>query len=225
MKNDLQIPEHLTIDNLDTLKVLSDPTRLEIMKQIGAVNKRGERCTVKQLAKLIEQPPTKLYYHIKLLEEHQLLIVGDTRIVSGIIEKHYQVAALEMTLDQNAFLTHSGPKDLALEEIFNSISQIVHNSVRNTRTSLITKYEEEKIAKGGGPPAGRQIAMHIANYDLLLTFEQAETFKESLTGLMGEFKILSDQNIQTPGEETLYFDVTQMFVPQYQRDTNLENQS
>jgi hypothetical protein len=39
MPNKLQVPDHLIIDSLETLKVLSDPTRLEIMKYIGqAIN-------------------------------------------------------------------------------------------------------------------------------------------------------------------------------------------
>jgi len=225
MPNNLQIPEQLTIDNLETLKVLSDPTRLEIMKYIGEVNKRDQRCTVKQLAKLMEVPPTKLYYHIKLLEEKKLLIVGDTRIVSGIIEKHYQVAAMDITLSQNALSMHSGPKDLALEELLKSISQIMNNSVNNTRSSLIAIYEEERAAKEGGPPARKQVAMHVSKIEMLLTHEQAENFKVQLTALVQEFKTLSDQNARTGDEDKLYFDVMQMFVPQYQRKTSHENES
>jgi len=225
MPNNLQIPDQLTIDNLETLKVLSDPTRLEIMKYIGEVNKRDQRCTVKQLAKLMEVPPTKLYYHIKLLEEKKLLIVGDTRIVSGIIEKHYQVAAMDITLSQNALSMHSGPKDLALEELLKSISQIMNNSVNNTRSSLIAIYEEERAAKEGGPPARKQVAMHVSKIEMLLTHEQAENFKVQLTALVQEFKTLSDQNARTGDEDKLYFDVMQMFVPQYQRKTSHENES
>jgi len=234
MPNKLQVPDHLIIDSLETLKVLSDPTRLEIMKYIGEVNKRDQRCTVKQLAKLMEVPPTKLYYHIKptklyyhikLLEEKKLLIVGDTRIVSGIIEKHYQVAAMDITLSQNALSMHSGPKDLALEEILKSISQIMNNSVNNTRSSLIAIYEEERAAKEGGPPARKQVAMHVSKIEMLLTHEQAENFKVQLTALVQEFKTLSDQNARTGDEDKLYFDVMQMFVPQYQRKTSHENES
>jgi len=225
MPNKLQVPDHLIIDSLETLKVLSDPTRLEIMKYIGEVNKRDQRCTVKQLAKLMEVPPTKLYYHIKLLEEKKLLIVGDTRIVSGIIEKHYQVAAMDITLSQNALSMHNGPKDLALEELLKSISQIMNNSVNNTRSSLIAIYEEERAAKEGGPPARKQVAMHVSKIEMLLTHEQAENFKVQLTALVQEFKTLSDQNARTGDEDKLYFDVMQMFVPQYQRKTSHENES
>ncbi len=216
----IQIPEHLSIVDLGILKVLSEPVRLEIMKHIREANKRGERCTVKQVAKRMGVPPSRLYYHVKLLEEHDLLVVGDTRMVSGIMEKHYQVAALDITLSPTALSTHSGPKDLALEEILNSISQIVNNSISNARASLIAKYEEERTAKEGGPPAGQQVTLHILKSDMLLTFEQAEILKTRLAELTDEFEQLSDQNLETIEEEMLFFEFTQLFVPQYQRQTN-----
>lgn len=222
MPDQLKIPPQLVIDNLDTLKVLSDPTRLEILKHIGDVNKRGKRCTVKQLAKLMQTPPTKLYYHIKLLEEHELLVVGETRVVSGIIEKHYQVAAMDISLDQNALSLHTGAKNIALEEVLNSINQIVTSSLNNIRASLITRYEEELAAKEGGAPAGKQFAMQISKDEYLLTFDQAESFKERLTNLLQELEKLSDQNLSSAEPEALYIEVTSMVAPQYQRRVNNE---
>ena len=218
--SELQMQESITINSLETLKVLSDPTRLEIMKHIGEENKRGRLCTVKQLAKIMEVSSTKLYYHIKLLEEQGLLIVGDTRVVSGIIEKQYHVIALNISLSQNALSTHEGPKDEALKEIFNSIDQIVGNSISNTHISLETIYDEKRIEKEGGPPARDQVAMQINRDDFLLTREQAEEYKTRLNELMEEFKKLSDQNIQGSQDGMLYHEVTQMFVPQYQRKIN-----
>jgi len=220
MVSKLQIQETITVDNLEVLKVLSDPTRLEIMKHIGAENRRDHLCTVKQLAKLMDVSPTKLYYHIKLLEEQGLLIVGDTRVVSGIIEKQYQVVAHSITLSQSALSTHDGPIDKALEDVFNSIEQIVGNSITNVRTSLFTIYEEERAAKEGGPPARKQVAMTISRDDLLLTSEQAIAFEKRLAELRAEFDKFSDQNIKAVNEEMLYYEATLMFVPQYQRKIN-----
>ncbi len=223
MSNELQIPENITIDNLETLKILSDPTRLEIMKHIGAENRRGHLCTVKQAAKLMDVSPTKLYYHIKLLEEQGLIIVGDTRVVSGIIEKQYQVVAHNITLSQNALSTQEGPKDKALEDTLNSIEQVVRNSINNTRTSLITIYEEERAAKEGGPPDRKKVAMSIFRDDYLLTQEQAINFDNRLAELGAEFNKFSEQNLQAISEEMLYYEATLMFVPQYQRKTNPES--
>lgn len=223
MNNKLQISENITIDNLETLKILSDPTRLEIMKHIGTENKRGHLCTVKQVAKLMDVSPTKLYYHIKLLEEQGLIIVGDTRVVSGIIEKQYHVVAHNITLSQNALSTQEGPKDKALEDALKSIEQIVGNSINNTRTSLFTIYEEERAAKEGGAPARKQVAMTIFQDDFLLTHEQAIDFEKRLVELGAKFNKFSEQNLQAISEEMLYYEATLMFVPQYQRKTNPES--
>jgi DNA-binding transcriptional ArsR family regulator len=217
MVNDLKISDNLTIDNLETLKVLSDPTRHEIMKYVGAENKRGQFCTVKQLAKVMGVSATKLYYHIKLLEEQCLLVVGDTRIVSGIIEKQYHVIAWNISLSQSALSTQEEPKDEALEKVFSSIEQIVGNSLNNVRTSLLTIYEEELAAKKGGKPARKQVAMHISAKDLLLSTDQAITFEKQLVKMMDDFEILSNQNLKNDSEDILWYENIQMFVPQYQR--------
>ena len=215
--NEIKADEYVMLDNLDALKVLSDPTRLEIMNHVGDENKRGKYCTVKQLAKMMGVATTKLYYHVKMLEEHGLLLVGETRIVSGIIEKQYQVVAHNISFSQNVLASHDGPKDEALEKMFQSVEQIVGVSIANLRTSLTTIYEEKLREKEGGESARKQVAMHIERDDFLLTHAQAEEFKDRLVSLMKEFRPVSDENTKDAQGEMLYFEATQMFVPQYQR--------
>src|SRR5688572_24810596 len=79
--------ESYLVTDLETLKVLADPLRLRIRELMG------KPTTVKQVAAKLDLPATKLYYHINLLEKHGLIVLVDTRVVSGIIEKHYQVSA------------------------------------------------------------------------------------------------------------------------------------
>lgn len=221
MVNNLQISEKITLDDLELLKILSDPTRMEIMKLVGTENRSGRLCTVKQLAQLMGASPTKLYYHVKMLEERGLLIVGNTRVVSGIIEKQYHVIALDISFSQNALSMTEGPKDSALQDVFKSVDQIVGNSLRNFRASLTAIHEDKLAEKKGGPPARKQVAMQINRNDLLLRDQQAIAFEERLVEIMEEFKKLSNANLQEPKEDTLYYEVTQMFVPQYQRKVEM----
>ena len=215
--NKIKVDDHIMLDNLEALKVLSDPVRHEIMNHVGEENKRGDYCTVKQLAKIMGVATTKLYYHIKMLEEHGLLLIGDTRVVSGIIEKQYQVVAHNISFSQNLLMSHDGPKDKALEEMFKSVEQIIGGSLANLRSSLTTIYEEKQREKEGGDPARKQIAMHIERDDFLLTHTQAEDFKARLAVITEEFSQLSDENTKDAQTEMLYFDITQFFIPQYQR--------
>src|SRR5688572_10061938 len=82
----------LIVTDLETLKLISDPLRLRMLELL-----RGEPRTVKELARALGVAPTKLYYHVKLLLERELIRVAETRIVSGITEKRYQVTAARLS--------------------------------------------------------------------------------------------------------------------------------
>src|SRR5947209_14743424 len=80
--------ETLEIDDFETLKVLADPRRkqlIDLLRQDGA--------TVKELASSLRVSPKSLYYHVNLLLKHGLIRVVDTRLVSGITEKRYRATA------------------------------------------------------------------------------------------------------------------------------------
>src|SRR5689334_15395153 len=109
-KNPITIQnDELVITDLETLKVISDPLRLQIMEVVQH-NSR----TVKQIAAELDIAPSKLYYHINLMEEHGLIHVTDTRIVSGIIEKQYQAAARNLRVNHSLL----SPNKEAREQVF-----------------------------------------------------------------------------------------------------------
>src|SRR5438034_307274 len=83
-----QPADELRIKDIETLKVVFDPLRMRILEAFAD----GAR-TVKEVAEDLGSTPHRLYYHVNMLEERRLLIVTDTRMVSGIQEKRYQVAA------------------------------------------------------------------------------------------------------------------------------------
>jgi len=67
------------------LKALADPLRLRLGLLL-----LDEAHTVKELAAALDAPPTRLYYHVRILEQHGLIEVVDRRMVSGIEERRYQ---------------------------------------------------------------------------------------------------------------------------------------
>ena len=81
------IEDVITIGDIETIRVMADERRLTIL------NKLQKSMTVKELAELLNCPVSQLYYHVNLLEKHKLIQVVATQIVSGIIEKQYQVTA------------------------------------------------------------------------------------------------------------------------------------
>ena len=85
------------------LRVLADPVRSFVVYSLVP-----EAKTVKQLAAELGCPPTRLYYHLQQLEKHGLVQVERTRIVSGIVEKHYRVIARDLLLDRQSFRAAKG---------------------------------------------------------------------------------------------------------------------
>lgn len=90
-------PDELTheflVDDIELLKVIAHSTRLDILQSLKYPK------TVKEIAKLLKLPATKLYYHVNLMEKHGLIQVVETNIVSGIVEKKYQVVARNYRID------------------------------------------------------------------------------------------------------------------------------
>lgn len=78
-----------------TLRIIADPLRLRMLEML-----RHQARTVTELADLIGVPRTKLYYHIKLLEAHELITVDTTRVVSGITERYYRARAYRLSVDK-----------------------------------------------------------------------------------------------------------------------------
>ncbi|WP_020520777.1 winged helix-turn-helix domain-containing protein [Catelliglobosispora koreensis] len=83
------------IDDVSTLKALADPVRLGLLD--FAMAAPDKTFTAKDLAAHMGVLPTNLYYHLNMLERHGLLAVRETRIVNGIIEKHYGAGQRRLT--------------------------------------------------------------------------------------------------------------------------------
>ena len=119
---EFQPADKLTITSLETVKVLSDPLRLQILEQM-----LEQPVTVKQLAAELKIPQTKLYYHMNTLEEHGLVRVVSTRVVSGIIEKQYWVTAYSIDLDKTLF---AAPGGKGISDEVNALLQTMFDGVR-----------------------------------------------------------------------------------------------
>jgi len=168
--------EEFVIGDVDTLKLIAHPLRLQLLGQF----RRGR--TVKEAAAELDTPPTKLYYHVNLLEEKGLLQVVDTQIVSGIIEKRYQVAARRYRIDDNILSGES--EDTQFEALIGSYFQMAHNEIRQSmRAGLLNLRDRSKPHHGT-----------LARLDFCLTEEQAEELYGRLQAVIEEYQALSAAN-------------------------------
>jgi DNA-binding transcriptional ArsR family regulator len=95
-------PEEIRyIRDVETLKAISDPTRLRILEAM--VQRRSPAWSVKELAAALGVPQTRLYHHVELLLAQDLIRPVERRVVSGIIETRYAPAARNYQLDRSLF--------------------------------------------------------------------------------------------------------------------------
>jgi DNA-binding transcriptional ArsR family regulator len=89
----------LVITDVEQLRAISDPLRVRIIEAMGDLPLRG--WTAKELAARLHTSQTKLYHHLALLETRGFIVVADTRMVSGIVEKRYQLTAVSFRVDRS----------------------------------------------------------------------------------------------------------------------------
>ncbi len=106
-----EIPRERIIEDVSTLKALADPVRMTLLDLTMAQPERT--WTARELAGIVGVLPTNIYYHLNLLERNELLQVRDTRVVNGIIEKHYGAGQRAISYVRRVGEGAEGPFDMA----------------------------------------------------------------------------------------------------------------
>lgn len=166
-----------TINDLETLKVLADPLRLQIVELCTQAPR-----TVKQVASVLNLPPTKLYYHIKQLEEHSLIKVVDTRIVSGIVEKQYQASAFNYRVDRELFSLTSQAGKEGLNVMLTGLFDDTREDIQNSAEADVLDVSPDD---GDDKPLSRSLL--ISRNTIKLPPEAAEEFYQRLKALVKEY--------------------------------------
>lgn len=162
------------IQDRDTLKMIADPLRWQIMELLVL-----DQLTIKELGEKLGLSPSKLYYHVNQLEEHGLVKVAETRIVSGIIEKRFQ--AVSSKLDIN-------PELLSFSELSGreNINTILISTIDATRDDLLRSLQARAFEIDHGAP---QQPRHVLINRVLsrIPEDRAIEFKDRLAALLEEF--------------------------------------
>ncbi len=129
-----------TISDLDTLRVVADPLRNQIVELLIM-----EPQTVKQIAERLGLAPSKLYYHIGLLEKHGIIEVAETRMVANLQEKDYRTVA-------HAF--HIAPELLSFGTSAgrDTISSLIISTMDTTREDFLRTVQARALATEQGQP-------------------------------------------------------------------------
>ncbi len=81
------IREELLIEDISTLKQLANPFRLRLLHAFHRPR------SVRDVADSMDLPVTRLYYHVKILEDAGAIIVVETRKRGPQLEKVYRITA------------------------------------------------------------------------------------------------------------------------------------
>lgn len=197
------IAETFIIEELDTLKKLTHPQRIEILHSLA------EPRTVKEIAEEIDADPTKLYYHIRQLEQIKAIRVVETNIVSGIVEKKYYVTAKNYTVKDSLF---SGENSEASEEDFTNMLNAIFKSTvtqakRSAQAGLIDLDETA---------ASNKRKTTIMSRMFRLNDTQLEEFGNRMQALMddfGEEACPSDSTNESESEDHTDYIFTLAFFP------------
>jgi DNA-binding transcriptional ArsR family regulator len=186
------------IESLETLKVVSDPFRQKIMECL-----MDEPKTVKQLAAELDTPATKLYYHINQLEEHKLVKVTGTRVVSGIIEKFYLAAAIRFEVERSLLDFNS---EGATENMISAFTGLFESTLNEMQDSF-----RQGLLGEEGKDKGYQVVISRALAEL--TKEQLEDFSKQLKELVEKFNnIAAGPSAEQDIDKTTY-GLTVTFYP------------
>ena len=168
-------PKHFHITDLETLRAVSDPLRIQIVELLTTHN-----LTVKQVAEKLGLAPSKLYYHFGALEKLGMIEVAETRMVSNMIEKVYQSNADQLDVDPS-LLKFSKEGD---NESFNIL---ISSTIDATREDIIRSLQARQfqLDLGAAEQSRRFIINRVVSQ---ISEERVAEFQERLVQLIQEFE-------------------------------------
>lgn len=120
---------------MDLMKIFSDPRRLRILHLASE-----QPITVKQLAAELNEHPSRLYYHVKKLEDVDLLEVSETKQHGNLVEKFYSAVNLEGVMYRGDLQAQAAQPEVALSLTY----QLIEPALKLFEKSLAKIKEEKK---------------------------------------------------------------------------------
>jgi DNA-binding transcriptional ArsR family regulator len=199
---DFSPAEFHIVEDLETLRVLADPLRNQIYELLIPAS-----ANVRQIADRLGVAPSRLYYHINLLEKHGLIHVVETRMVANMVEKVYRAAAYKIDLAPDLLHFDSGSNREAMPEILTS-------SIDATREDLLRSVNARMfdVEQGGAPERKRNVM--VSRTTARIPDQYADAFRERLIALVEEF-IGQDAPARQPAEGDQNYALLVAFYPSF----------
>jgi len=173
------------IKDLETLKVIADPLRIQIIEILGE-----EPQTVKYVADKLGMTSNRLYYHFNMLESAGLIQVVRTQTINNIIEKYYWTTAKEIMVDQDVINANPG---IVAEDI----TRMIIAALEATKEDIVRSLQALDItsSKEDGEKSNE---ISVYRVKKRLTKEDYEKIGKRFKELLEEFQNLPEANTSDP---------------------------
>jgi DNA-binding transcriptional ArsR family regulator len=167
--------DSLRIEDLETLRTFADPLRAqiyEILLQAPA--------SVRQVGERLGLAPSRLYYHVNLMEKLGLIRVVETRMVANMVEKVYRSAAYKLDVARELldFQTDTGQQ---------AITGLLTSGLEATREDLLRSLQARQAALEEGAQEKPRHVM-VSRTTARIPDGKAEEFRARLSALIEEFE-------------------------------------
>jgi DNA-binding transcriptional ArsR family regulator len=173
-----------TVDTVDMLKALADPTRMAILAALMKARNDLPVRSVKELAAELGEPQTKLYRHVRQLEAAGLIKVASTRMVSGILEQRYQASQGDLILGRG-FLEEHADESMGFTQVL----------IDRFRDGFFAAFLADRQSAGHEPPAEPYRKPLMFFSDLKLSPAKAAELRGKLEEIMND---LNDSETEDP---------------------------
>jgi len=199
------------VSDLETLRVLTDPLRLQILEVLDQKPQ-----TVNQVAEKLGHSGSRLYYHFNLLEKHGLIEVVERRMVNNMVEKLYWLTAEDIEIDKSLLeFSHDG-----LQE---GLVNLISSSLEATRKEMLRSFQARSFQLDhGAQPIPRDVV--IQSTKKRLKDETYQAFLKKLRSLLKEFRDLPEET--GVGEDINSFSIACYLYPNfYYEETKEEKET
>jgi DNA-binding transcriptional ArsR family regulator len=189
----------LMVPDLETLKILADPLRNQIMEILAP-----QQLTVNQIAEKLGLAPSKLYYHINLLEKYGFIKEVDSTVKGNIIEKVYWITAYDWKMDHELF-------NFSTPEGQQSVMTSMLTPIDATREDIQRSLEARASAlQQGAEPHPRDVIVRREVQNM--SDEIADQFADRLNEVLDDFK---KYEVDEMDEDTHSWALTVAFYPSF----------
>jgi len=149
------------LDNIKEIRAINDPYRQEILFAMGIIDRPA---TSKEIATKMNEPPSKVNYHIKVLEKYNFVELDHTENINGIIAKYYK--GVDINLDLRMKDGGSG-KEREIAHMIQTVFNGARDNYLNRFTEITAKEDDENKEEKG----------MLSSTLIYLTKEEAEEIK------------------------------------------------